>query len=210
MSPAPLSAASPGSANLAISTVTTVDDSWYRDITIFAQHTVWLNQAMAVYTSAAVGALALITLHAWWSARSRSDHAALTAATWTVIGTLVTVVCGLGLKQLFHETRPCSAMDVMTVQSCPGLSDYSFPSDHTTVAAALAIGLWLTNRRLGVVAIGLALLEGFSRVYLGLHYPHDVVAAFILSGVVMLVGWPLTRRPLGRALTPLERTPASS
>jgi membrane-associated phospholipid phosphatase len=195
------------SAMTTISTVTTADDSWYRAITTFAQKTAWLHEAMSLYTVAAIVVLALMTVYAWWSARARSDRAALAAATWTVLGTVVTVACGLGLKQLFQETRPCSAMNVVTVQACPGLTDYSFPSDHTTVAAALAIGLWLTSRRLGLAAVGLALIEGFSRVYLGQHYPHDVIAAFVLSAVVMLAGWPPVRRPLTRLLTPPAQRP---
>lgn len=190
-----------------VSTVTTVDDGWYRAITGFARHTVWLQEPVKLYTLAGIVLLALLAVLAWWQARARADRAAMAAVAWLGVGTVVSVGCGLALKQVFRETRPCIPIHVVTVQACPGPADYSFPSDHTTVAVALAAGLWLVNRRLGVIGGILALLEGFSRVYLGQHYPHDVLAGIVLSTLVMLAGWALARRPLVRLLAVLEATP---
>jgi hypothetical protein len=53
----------------------------------------------------------------------------------------------------------------------------------------------------------LAALEGFSRIYLGQQYPHDVLAGALLSTVVLLAGWALARRPLTHLMTALEATP---
>lgn len=191
----------------AVSTVTTADDGWYRSITSFAQHTSWLQGAMGFYTLAGIGLLVLMAVYAWWTARGRADRAAMAAVLWLALGTALSIACGLGLKQVFHETRPCLVIHVATVQACPGPTDYAFPSDHTTVAVALAVGLWLVDRRLGIVGGVLALLEGFSRIYLGQHYPHDVLAAIVMATAVMLVGWALLRRPLYRLVDVLERTP---
>ena len=191
----------------AVSTVTTADDGWYREITSFAQHTGWLQGAMSLYTEGVFVLLVLMVIYAWWSARARADVAALAAVAWTGVGTVICVGCGLGLKQVFQESRPCIAIHVATVQACPGPTDYSFPSDHTTVAVALAVGLWICSRRLGIVAAVLALVEGFSRVYLGQHYPHDVLAAIVLATVLMVAGWILVNRPLTALMTALERTP---
>ena len=199
-----------GLAAPAVSTVTTADDGWYRRITSFAQHTAWLHGVMSLYTVAAIALLALMGVYAWWSARARADRTALAAVAWIWIGTAIAVGCGLGFKQVFQESRPCLAIHVATVQACPGPTDYSFPSDHTTVAVALAVGLWIFSRRLGIIAAVLALVEGFSRVYLGQHYPHDVLAAIVLGTAVMLVGWVLVRGLLVRLLGMLEATPLRS
>lgn len=190
-----------------VSTVTTADDGWYRSIVGFAQHTAWLQSPMKLYTTAGLGLLCLMALYAWWSARVRADRAAMAAVAWLGIGTLIAIGCGLGLKQAFTETRPCIAIHLATVESCPGPTDYSFPSDHTTFAAALAAGLWLANRKLGIIAATLALVEGFSRVYLGQHYPHDVLAGLVLSTLIIAIGWAIARRPLTRLLAALEQTP---
>jgi membrane-associated phospholipid phosphatase len=177
--------------------VTTIDDGLYRDITDFAQHTHWLVGTMNFLTVALIVVLAAMVVGAGFRAWRRTERVQLAAATWTVIGTGISVACGLALKQVFQEGRPCLALPhVTTVQACPGPTDYSFPSDHTTVAAALAAGLWLIDRRLGAIGAALALVEGFSRVYLGQHYPHDVVAALLLSGLIVLGGWWLARTPL--------------
>jgi membrane-associated phospholipid phosphatase len=184
-----------------------IDGGWYRDITGFAQHTGWLQPAMTLYTSAGIALLATLVAAGWWIARRAADRTAMAAVAWTGIGSAFCVALGLTLKQVFAEPRPCLALPhVVTVEACPGASDYSFPSDHTTIAAALAAGLWLVNRKLGQVAAALALVEGFSRVYLGQHYPHDVAAALILAALVIFAGWPLVRRPLTRVLGLLEGT----
>jgi len=183
----------------AVSTVTTFDDGWYRSVTDFAQHTKWLGGIMNTLTVLLIVVLALLVLYAGWVAWRRSDRVGLAAAAWTLVGSVVCIVCGLLLKQVFQETRPCLALpNVTTVQACPGPTDYSFPSDHMTVAAALAAGLWLIDRRLAVIGTVLALVEGFSRVYLGQHYPHDVLAAILLSSLIIFGGWLLVRGPLSR------------
>ena len=188
-------------------TVTTFDDSWYRAITSFAQHTGWLQEPMKLYTEGSLVVLGLMALYGWWSARSRSDRGAMAAIAWLGLGTLISLGAGLTLKSIFEENRPCQVIHVATVQACPGLTDYSFPSDHTTFGVALALGLWLVARKLGIIALALAAVEGFSRVYLGQHYPHDVLAGAVLSGVIMLTGWLATRAVLARILAGLEATP---
>jgi membrane-associated phospholipid phosphatase len=177
--------------------LSTFDEGWYRDVTEFAQHTRWLNGTMSALTVLLIVALALMVCYAGWHAWRHADHLRITAVMWTALACGISLGGGLALKQVFHEARPClTVANVTTVQACPGPTDYSFPSDHTTIAATLAAGLWLINRRLGAIGAALALLEGFSRVYLGQHYPHDVLAAYLLSGLIVFGGWRLLRGPL--------------
>lgn len=188
-----------------------IDGSEYRGMIGFARHTPWLQPVMSAYTIAGILVLGALLILAWWNARRRGDLAAVTAVAWAGIGTLVCVAAAVALKQVFAEVRPCLAIaNVITVQPCPGPSDYSFPSNHTALAAALAAGIWLAGRRLGLIAAVLALLEGFSRVYLGQHYPHDVLAAMVLAALITLGGWPLARGPLARLIHLLARTPLRS
>ncbi|MBS2965917.1 phosphatase PAP2 family protein [Actinocrinis puniceicyclus] len=194
-------------APLHIKTVTTADDGWYRSITSFAQHTAWLQGTMKLYTLTGIALLCLMALYAWWNARARADHAAMAAVAWLGLGTLLSIGGGLLLKQIFQENRPCQAIHVATVEACPGPADYSFPSDHTTFVVALAAGLWIVGRKLGIIAAILAAIEGFDRVYLGQHYPHDVLGGAVLSTAVLLIGWVLLRGPLTRLLALLLGTP---
>lgn len=59
--------------------------------------------------------------------------------------------------------------------------DPSFPSDHATGAFALAFGVWLYDRTVGTILLVIAAILAFSRVYVGTHYPGDVVAGALIG-----------------------------
>lgn len=85
-------------------------------------------------------------------------------------------------------------------------TDFSFPSDHATAAGAVAVGLLLTNRRWGIVAAALAIVMAFTRVYVGAHYPGDVIAGLALGGAVAAAGTALVVPLLTRIAERLSRT----
>ncbi|MEV6373949.1 phosphatase PAP2 family protein [Micromonospora musae] len=99
------------------------------------------------------------------------------------------------LKTIVDQDRPCrAATQAIIAGSCPPTGDWSFPSNHSTVAGALAVATLLLARRIGLVALALAGLAAFSRVFVGVHYPHDVVAGLLFgAGVVLLLVPPLRR-----------------
>jgi len=86
----------------------------------------------------------------------------------------------------------------------------SFPSDHAVLFFALATGICLLNRRTGLAMLMYAaIVDGLPRIYLGLHYPSDLVAGAILgSGAVLIAAQPHIRRPVtDRILRGFERSP---
>jgi undecaprenyl-diphosphatase len=62
------------------------------------------------------------------------------------------------------------------------LKDHSFPSGHTTAVFSVIVPFLLQTPSLAAVLIPLGLSVGISRIYLGLHYPSDVIAGGILGG----------------------------
>jgi undecaprenyl-diphosphatase len=77
--------------------------------------------------------------------------------------------------------------------------DPSFPSDHATAAFAIAAAVALRERRWGLVLLALATVVAAGRVFLGLHYPSDVLAGAGLGGAVAVLLWlPAARRALDR------------
>ncbi|MCO1595697.1 phosphatase PAP2 family protein [Micromonospora sp. RHAY321] len=105
------------------------------------------------------------------------------------------------LKTVVDEDRPCRAIgSAIVAGTCPPPGDWSFPSNHATVAGALAITTLLLSRRLGLVALPLAALAAFSRVFVGVHYPHDVVAGVLLGALVAVLATPLLARLAAEAL----------
>lgn len=99
------------------------------------------------------------------------------------VGVLVGNVC---LKNLIARPRPCWLDDSVKLL-IPIPTDYSFPSGHTLSSVIGATVLTKTNRRFGWAAIPLAAIIAFSRLYLFVHYPSDVLAGAVLGVAVGLV-----------------------
>lgn len=93
------------------------------------------------------------------------------------------------LKHIFERPRPFLAIDqVNLLIAAP--QDYSFPSGHASTAFAAAMAIALLDRRLAPAVVLLAVLETYSRVYLGVHYPFDVIVGAVVG---MLTGWAVVR-----------------
>ena len=87
------------------------------------------------------------------------------------------------LKNLIARPRPCW-LDSSVQLLITNPTDYSFPSGHTLSSVIGATVLTKTDRRFGYVAIPLAALIAFSRLYLYVHFPSDVLAAAVLGIVI--------------------------
>ena len=78
-------------------------------------------------------------------------------------------------------------------------ADPSFPSDHATAAFAIAVAVLLRQRRWGIALVALATVVAVGRVFLGLHYPTDVLAGAALGSAAALALWaPAARTALDR------------
>ena len=97
-----------------------------------------------------------------------------------VVGVLVGNVC---LKHLITRPRPCW-LDSSVQLLIANPTDYSFPSGHALSSVIGATVLTKTNRCFGYAAIPLAALIAFSRLYLYVHFPSDVLAAAVLGVVI--------------------------
>lgn len=89
------------------------------------------------------------------------------------------------LKQVFARPRPCWVDPAFPLLvSVP--SDYSFPSGHTLSSVIAATILMQTDWRLGCGAVVLAVVIAFSRLYLYVHYPSDVLGGAVLGIIIGL------------------------
>jgi undecaprenyl-diphosphatase len=142
----------------------------------------WLYEPMLFVTALGyywvVLPLLVLSAYAFYRKGRRISAALLVVA--TLGGIALTSV----LKEVFQRTRP------ELFDSGYTASFYSFPSGHATIAVGFygtltLLVAWRLKgfRRWAVVAAGVALvlLIGFSRLYLGVHYPTDVIAGFLAA-----------------------------
>ncbi|TNC20062.1 phosphatase PAP2 family protein [Amycolatopsis alkalitolerans] len=186
-----------------------LDGALLRDVNTFARATPWLHGLMYGYATYGVALFALLLVAGWWNARRTGDPARFAAASWAGLGTIVAVGINQPIVGAIHEARPYTATHGLLVLA-DRTSDFSFPSDHATMAGAVAAGLFLARRRtLAWIATVAALAIAFARVYIAAHYPQDVAAGLVLGAVVVLAGWVVVRRPATALVRKLGRFEAA-
>ncbi len=89
------------------------------------------------------------------------------------------------LKYLVHAPRPFEALH--NVIPLIAESGYAFPSDHATFFMALAVPIFVYNKKAGYVFITLAVLIGLARIVVGVHSPEDILGGFILGAGVAII-----------------------
>jgi membrane-associated phospholipid phosphatase len=166
----------------------------------------WLHGGLE--KGAALGLLVLgglLVLACW---RGRTEPRVLAGGALTLAATVTAYVASEALKLVVDEERPCRVDGLPALPDCPAAGDWSFPSNHATLAAALAVGIVLVRPRLGALAVLVAAAVGVLRMLAGAHYPHDVLAGAALGAMAVAVAvltltpagtWLLARLPLPAA-----------
>lgn len=126
---------------------------------------------------AAAGVLAVLS----W-VRDRASFWRLGAAG---VGTVLSYVLSEALKSFVTQERPCRDV-VETILECPGVGDWSWPSNHSVLAGALVAACVLVAPRSAWLVVPAALLVAGARVAAGVHYVHDVTSGLALGSVVVV------------------------
>ncbi|HEX3783922.1 MAG TPA: phosphatase PAP2 family protein [Pseudonocardiaceae bacterium] len=186
-------------AGLALTSAITSDDLHVdQHLSLFrfgAATTVSMDLTQAAQAAVGLGALAMAAIVLFLRQR-RWDAVRLVAvagSAWVV---------ALAVKDVFNRPRPPASLWLLRPDPTG-----SFPSGHTTTAVVIflcaCVLAWRLRRvRLVVIAIGLvyALAVGASRLYLGDHYPTDVLGSFLTVAATALLVWAITDLPGVRQL----------
>lgn len=145
--------------------------------------TPWLDKAMTVFTGLNDSGALVIAVCGVLLLPKKYRGVGIRA---TFALSIQTIIVNLVLKPLVGRTRPFMVNEAIEVLTRTP-HDFSFPSGHTgSMVAVAAVILFCMDRKYGIPAIIAALLMAFSRVYVGVHYPTDVLASIILGFVIAL------------------------
>ena len=92
------------------------------------------------------------------------------------------IVCNLTLKPIVNRIRPYDIKEGIELLITKP-HDASFPSGHSSASFAAAVAMVLYNKKIGIPAVVLASLIAFSRLYLYVHFPTDVLGGVILGSL---------------------------
>ena len=108
---------------------------------------------------------------------------------------LTSVLLNSTIKDIFKMKRPIGEEGIRTLREQTA-TGYSFPSGHTQSASSFygAIAIYLRKRVMYIIATIMIILIGFSRLYLGVHYPKDVIVGGILGVLTSLICYKLYNR----------------
>ncbi len=192
-----------------------LNNSLYLDLNHFSRHTAWAHGFMhdyALWLGPVLLAAVFVATYgvAWWRRALRATALLILGGIGTIIALGLNQLVGHAAKELRPYVDHPKAL-VLVARA----NDYSFPSDHSVVAGGLTIsillmlgsGAWRSRRHarrglldadtggtsvpvlvriLAAASVLLGLFLCFARVYVGAHYPGDVVAGYLLAAVAVL------------------------
>ena len=153
-------------------------------------HQPWLDKLMVAITTLGEEGLIWIVLALAMLCTKKYRTCGIGVAISLV---LMLLTGNIFLKHLIMRDRPCW-IDTTVELLVASPSSYSFPSGHTFASFVSAVTIFLHHKKEGIVALVLAVLISFSRMYLFVHFPTDVLASVVLgTGIAIGVYFAMKR-----------------
>lgn len=147
----------------------------FKAINQLAGHHPFSDGLMVFVTQKALIIYAVVLLLMWLFGKENYKYTVVYAAITGVLGLFINFVIG----HIYFEPRPFVTHKVHLLIT--HAADASFPSDHTTGAFSLALAVLFRHRKIGFGMLLFAFLTGFSRIYVGHHYPFDVLGSMVVG-----------------------------
>ncbi|MFI9271718.1 phosphatase PAP2 family protein [Kitasatospora sp. NPDC052896] len=162
-----------------------IDGGLYTTVTHWAASAPsWFDELVKAWSNFGLGLFAVFMLWAWWRAR-RDDSVVMARVLASPLIVVAAYAVNSVLKSMVDEVRPCRQIaGSVPLDPCPAANDWSFPSNHSVIAFAAAVALLFAYRRLGWGVLVAAVLMAASRVWVGVHYPHDVLVGALVGTVI--------------------------
>ncbi|MDA1887531.1 MULTISPECIES: undecaprenyl-diphosphatase [Bacillus cereus group] len=158
---------------------------WFNN---FAGSSKLLDSLMIAITNSAAY-VAILFMFILWFNNGKKINAIKKQYTvlYTTLSVIIALLVNVVIHAVYYHPRPFVSHDVH--QLVPHAADSSFVSDHSVLVFSIAFVFLLRGEKLKYVALIWAVLVGVSRMYVGVHYPLDILGAafltFITSGLVV-------------------------
>ena len=150
-----------------------------------ALHHHWVGSLFHGIEQASIPVMVVITGVLWFLARPGGNRKWKVACACGYLSAAVAYVCAFVIHHLYDRARPYEAHRIAHPWSSS--TDASFPSDHTSLAFAIAFAVLMFDTVAGVVFVVIAAIIGVGRLFIGAHYPGDVAAGVALGAIVAFV-----------------------
>jgi undecaprenyl-diphosphatase len=159
-----------------------------------AGHVAWIDDVIRILScDLFLPVVTIIALIAVWfsgrntAGRTRNQYGVMCSLASMGIANLLIFICNAILND---RLRPFEAFPDKVHLIFYQPSDPSFPSNAAAASFALATGIWVYNRKLGYLLSIPALIISFGRIYMGVHYPLDIIGGFavaiVATGIAVL------------------------
>lgn len=146
-----------------------------------------LDPLMRLLSSEVLWVMVALIVSAWGFISKKKGFA---KAFWALVAAvaLADSIAYRLLKPIIDRDRPCYSHEVRLVADSCG-SSFGFPSNHAAngMAVVTMVYLFHRRRRLALALLALVFLVGYSRIYLGVHYPGDILVGYLLGGLISLL-----------------------
>jgi undecaprenyl-diphosphatase len=163
-----------------------VDYRVYHAINVFVGHHTWLGRTLGVVESWSVPAIAVSTCALWLLSRPGAGRKWKLSCASALGASALALLLNQLVADVWDRARPFAAHPGAHVWG-PRSHDASFPSDHAGAAFAIAFAVFLYDRVVGSIFLAAATVIGVGRVFIGVHYPGDVLAGAVVGLVAAVV-----------------------
>lgn len=164
--------------------------AWDRELFLYlnSKHTPWLDPIMYLVSTYTAWALVCTSIIVFMVYRDRIWGQR--AAVFMLLGVAINSITNNIIKILIMRPRPSNELDLQDIIHQLGDPDnhYSFFSAHSSNSICLALfsTLYFKNKYYGIVIFAWAMTVAYSRIYVGRHYPIDIVCGILFG---LLTGW---------------------
>ena len=175
----------------------------YKAIYDVSLHHHWVGSLFHGIEQASIPFMVLATAALWFLARPGGDRRWKVASASGFSAAAVAFAVNFAIHALWDRPRPYESHAIRHPWS--GATDASFPSDHASVSLAIAFAVLALDATAGVVLLAAAVLIAVGRLFIGAHYPGDVLAGVGVAAVAAFVVVWFARPVVDRAVRLVER-----